>query len=414
MDRREFIALRNRFLTAAQPIQSIEYLKGRERVQTRLSDALQSPGRHAFIYGYRGVGKSSLAQTVAFSLQDDTRSPVLTSCAEGSTFASVMKAVCSKALKAEVYGEGNNTYAVGANLAGLGGVNFSKGSQPSIPFPEIDSPDRAADLLHHAAKTDGATLFVLVDEFEWFTEAGERKKFASLLKQISDQHIQVRFILCGIADSVEGLFDAHESVFRQMHTEKLDRLELQPRLDIINAAASALQMTVPDGYKFRVAQISDGFPSFVHLLAEKILTATYDADRTLVTPVDYDDGLRQAISSVGVTLGNTYDNTLHRNTKKYEHAIWAVASSNMLVVSVDEVWRRYEEIVKELNVKAVSRKNINTKLVQLTGKDYGPLLKKPRRSNYEFKEKMMRAYARLRAEEAGMQLGVDASSEHGH
>ena len=38
---------------------------------------LQLPGKHIFIYGDRGVGKTSLAQTAAFLQQSADSSPIL-------------------------------------------------------------------------------------------------------------------------------------------------------------------------------------------------------------------------------------------------------------------------------------------------------------------------------------------------
>src|SRR5439155_6773529 len=89
MTRDEFLTIRNAFLTSAQPIQSPEHLKGRTRALQALQDSLTSPGRHAFIYGYRGVGKSSLAQTTAFQLQHSTGTPILVACEPTSTFAQI-------------------------------------------------------------------------------------------------------------------------------------------------------------------------------------------------------------------------------------------------------------------------------------------------------------------------------------
>ena len=68
--------LMSRVLSPSQPLQSEEFLKGRTEQLSGLKRALIQPGRHALIHGLRGVGKSSLAQTVAFSLPE-TEDPVL-------------------------------------------------------------------------------------------------------------------------------------------------------------------------------------------------------------------------------------------------------------------------------------------------------------------------------------------------
>ena len=102
-----------------------------------------------------------------------------------------------------------------------------------------------------------------------------------------------------------------------------------------------------------------------------------------------------------------YENALHRNTHKYEHVIWAIANDKLLDVNVDMIWSHYNSICDQIKVRPVTRTNLTTKLNQLAKDQYGNLLFKPRRSNYTFSEKMMRAYARLRAERHGCHLGPE-------
>ena len=52
-------------LFPSSPIQSHEFLFGRDGQLDRIRKALMAPGRQVFIYGERGVGKSSLAGAAA-------------------------------------------------------------------------------------------------------------------------------------------------------------------------------------------------------------------------------------------------------------------------------------------------------------------------------------------------------------
>ncbi|VAW77177.1 hypothetical protein MNBD_GAMMA12-1544, partial [hydrothermal vent metagenome] len=55
----------NTLVFPSQPVHSEEYLFGRQKELERIKKALLASGRHAFIFGDRGVGKSSLAATAA-------------------------------------------------------------------------------------------------------------------------------------------------------------------------------------------------------------------------------------------------------------------------------------------------------------------------------------------------------------
>jgi len=65
----------------------LELLKGRQRQLGRALDGLEVPGRSLFIYGERGVGKTSLAQTVAHSINSSDTHPVLYGCTPDTTFS---------------------------------------------------------------------------------------------------------------------------------------------------------------------------------------------------------------------------------------------------------------------------------------------------------------------------------------
>jgi len=64
-DKNSFGKKLNEVVSPARPIISIENLIGRTEELDRIEKALFAPGRNVFIYGERGVGKSSLAATAA-------------------------------------------------------------------------------------------------------------------------------------------------------------------------------------------------------------------------------------------------------------------------------------------------------------------------------------------------------------
>src|SRR5215469_16019118 len=77
-------------LSPTSPIQSQEHLYGRAKQVQQIEQALYAAGRSIFIYGDRGVGKTSLAHTVAYSHQSATNEPVLLACSQNATFSGLM------------------------------------------------------------------------------------------------------------------------------------------------------------------------------------------------------------------------------------------------------------------------------------------------------------------------------------
>jgi uncharacterized protein len=65
LDLEGFGAQLDAVLSPSRAIKSHEFLQGRDAQLTEVRQALSMQGRHVFIHGFRGVGKTSLAYTAA-------------------------------------------------------------------------------------------------------------------------------------------------------------------------------------------------------------------------------------------------------------------------------------------------------------------------------------------------------------
>ncbi|MEQ9151060.1 MAG: hypothetical protein RLO06_06170, partial [Parvibaculum sp.] len=69
-----------RIFRPSQPVKERELLYGRDRQVERTLESLDTPGRSVFMFGERGVGKTSLAQTSAYLFNSSDSDPILISC----------------------------------------------------------------------------------------------------------------------------------------------------------------------------------------------------------------------------------------------------------------------------------------------------------------------------------------------
>jgi hypothetical protein len=90
LEREKFVEILHTHLSPTSPIQSEEHLFGRSKQLQLIEQALCAPGRSIFIFGDRGVGKTSLAHTVAYLHQSAGHNPVLLACAPDATFTGLM------------------------------------------------------------------------------------------------------------------------------------------------------------------------------------------------------------------------------------------------------------------------------------------------------------------------------------
>ncbi|MBN9023823.1 MAG: ATP-binding protein, partial [Rhizobiales bacterium] len=168
-DREAFLQTRNAYLTSARPIQSPEHLKGRQRALQSLCDALTSPGRHAFIYGFRGVGKSSLAQTTAFKIHTATSVPIILGCEPSSTFAQICTDVVRIALGSPpLETKSRLNLSFGANVAGYG-AQVGVDRAPSRSEIDIESVNDAIRYFKHACERFPPGFTVVIDELDQLT-----------------------------------------------------------------------------------------------------------------------------------------------------------------------------------------------------------------------------------------------------
>jgi hypothetical protein len=83
-DEAQFGKLMKTVLSPSEPLESQEQLRGRDDQLTEIRRALYASGRHVFIHGFRGVGKTSLAQTAAHQLQSSDAPPIVLGCSSGT------------------------------------------------------------------------------------------------------------------------------------------------------------------------------------------------------------------------------------------------------------------------------------------------------------------------------------------
>jgi Cdc6-like AAA superfamily ATPase len=222
--RDRFIATLQATLSPTTPIRSPEHLRGREKRLEDIRRALVQSGRSVFVYGDRGVGKTSLAQTAAFEHQSSTNSPVLIGCDAASTFGRVIQQVTSRLLGLDA------TLIKQANQqkAGLATSGLSVEAQHSIergPVPLPNSVDQAINMMSQASGKHSSEPVIVIDEFERIKADNERTLFADLIKQTGDQSMPFKLIFCGVASSLDELLDAHHSCYRYLVTvELVDRI----------------------------------------------------------------------------------------------------------------------------------------------------------------------------------------------
>ena len=393
----------------SRPVRTIEHLFGREDYLLRIEKALLQPGRNVFIFGDRGVGKSSLGATAAYQYQSIDAIPIFVSGSPDDTFISIVANIANQAISKSRIDEKKTNKKF---QFGWKGIGFEVGSEVSTRnlMDELVTIGDATDLLRQISKLHSSKPIVVLDEFDVIKDVNERNKFASLLKQLGDQSINLKFIITGIGKSLDELLGAHPSAYRQLENIELPRLSYEGRHEILKTATNSFCLDIDDNVNWRIALISDGYPYYVQLIAEHMLWEAFD-DNDKVEKINFKHfqlGLKNAIKSISAELKRPYEKAVTQRDDLFAYVVWSTADGDNLEREARDMYQSFKAILEKKNEQnnLVELSKFGDYLRKLKTATYGEVLKslENRKGWYFYKEKMLRGYVRMQAEANGIGL----------
>jgi hypothetical protein len=399
----------------SSPIESFEHLFDRGKQLNRIEEALTSPGRHIFIYGDRGAGKTSLAKSAAYKHHPSQGEPVYTACGQKTSFSAIVRDIASQLDHRSSYVAIDRTTGGGAKAAAGGltleGSYSQKETQRDLGGMDLNAATAAIKEAVDRQPTSDRKVIV-IDEFENLPSVEDRRLFAELIKQLSDRGVRVSLIICGIGKSLDDLLQGHGSAHRYLEEVNLPSppLTYSGRWAIIDSACHALGLTIDDDSRLRIAQVSDGFPHYVHLIAQKLFWAAFRHQGVVqdLRPEDYMEAVREALGSVESRLRNAYDVATKKDQDSYQEVLWAVADHFELERNNRRIYNEsYQRVMSDLRRPALTFEDFQVRLTNLKSARHGAILSSNRRGWIHFTENLIRGYVRLVAESKGVRLALE-------
>jgi Cdc6-like AAA superfamily ATPase len=301
------------------PVTTRDVFSGRTEQLNRVMDVVASGGRHAVIYGERGVGKTSLARVINDVFASETMAKnsyhaAYYTCSSQDTFASIWKGL---------FGE----IQLQESAAGIGFV-----SQPTITgFPASNlltddepTPDAVRRLLKQLSSHVRLVLFI--DEFDRPTDPTVRPLVADMIKILADQAIPVTLVLIGVGETVDDLITGHESVHRSLTQIQMPTMTPAELSEIVERGIGASGMTVDPEFVRRVTRMSLGLPHYAHLLGSKGALAAIEQERTHVELDDFAAAVSAALEDALHSTRQRYHSATTSNRETlYEEVLLACA-----------------------------------------------------------------------------------------
>jgi len=404
-ERFKFVQQIHDAFTPTAPIQSRDLFAGRRVQVDKVVRAVLQRGEHAILYGERGVGKTSLVNTLFDLLVYMGRSDYQVArvqCADGMDFKSMWRAVFRK-LRTTVDGEEvylDQTFeALGEELNSEGILHlFNLMDNPSIVI--IDELDRVGG--------DKTTQIALADT----------------IKTLSDNSVPATLILVGVADNVDELVTEHLSTMRALKQVPMPRMSIPELLEIVDKGIkhcvglgkdSTRRLAIDPTVRERTAELSLGLPEYTHRLAQEAALHVVNEGRRYIIMPDLEFAIRESVDNQLETSFSAYKlaveaprGTLFKPVllacalaKKDEHGFFyakdivqplrLIESSTQN--SVDQKTKRRKH---ELEIPAFARH-----LKQFSNAERGPVLQNKKRQ-YRFLRPSMEPYVILRGLSDGL------------
>lgn len=245
-------------LFPSKEIDSPDHLLGREPHLKRIARAFNSHGRNIFIFGDRGIGKTSVARTAAALNNCGDHKHIYVPCSIYNSFADVIQAIANEAAKTQ--GRLTQKRKIGLTLGYAGasiGANFEEAGTAALA--KSTTLAEALDVFSLVGTSRKGRTVIVIDEFDRIKGEQDKVLFAELIKNLATRNVEVRLILCGIGASIGDLLGAHNSCGRALEPLELDKLHHNFLHDIIRTPAGKLGVDIPRETLLRIGIISDGF-----------------------------------------------------------------------------------------------------------------------------------------------------------
>jgi GTPase SAR1 family protein len=279
----------------AAPINKLRLFAGRKQQRADVLDAVLQRGRHAVLFGERGVGKTSLASVLRENLESMGQVVLAprVNCDDADTYSSLWKKVFSEI---QFVHERRQIGFIGETEKVFRSVLDSVGDRDVVP-------DDVRSVLNAIGR--GCILIIIIDEFD---RVAERigTLFSDTIKTLSDHSIPATLVVVGVADTVGTLIREHESVERALAQIRVPRMSPNELNEIVTLGLKEVDMKICDDARARLLALSQGLPHYTHLVALYAARNANYSDRIEINLDDIQEGVTEAVNNAQESIVSTH------------------------------------------------------------------------------------------------------------
>jgi hypothetical protein len=307
--------------------------------------------------------------------------------------------------------------SLGLNVLGTGG-NYKGGQPAQANFDPPKDINEATNIIRYINSRRSGTTVIVIDELERLKDEQDKVKLAEFVNSVSSVQTQSKFILSGIGHTVDELLGAHQSATRKLEAIELDPISHSELWKIVSTVADELGVKVDESQLIRSSILSDGFPHYVHLIAESLFWAMFDDEEDCqdANQDHFRAAVKGALERTEVEHKSAYRRATEKvkNTKEYEMALWALADTTETRRQIADIHdKSYLRIARrgaDSEDRVMDRAQLNQRLLSLRTEAHGQVVKGYGSGWFSFRETILRGYVRLVAESRGVMLARDLAA----
>jgi Cdc6-like AAA superfamily ATPase len=363
------------------PIDEADLFAGRAAQIDRMIDTVMQRGLHAILYGERGVGKSSLANTFATRLftKTSTLSCINVNCHPSDDFSAVWRKVFRRLDRD------------GQNLSQI--------------YPTRVEPDDV--IVELSAFGLNVVPIIILDEFDKIPTKTVRTLIANTIKDLSDHSIRATVIAVGVADSVSDLIEEHESISRCMRQIPMQRMNRDELKEIVDTRLPRIGMTIDRDAVDYIVTLSRGLPHYTHLFGQQAAKKALEQRSVHINMSHVDAALPLCVEETAQTIREQYHlaTISPRKGNIYKEVLLSAALSKVDDLGYFAPADLQQSLARLLHRKDALVSLFGQHLKNLCEKDRGAIFSltgSERKYRYRFVEPMMQPFVLLQGLRAGL------------
>ena len=293
----------NKSFTPHRPIDLPEFLAGRLELLYKANDAARTPGLHIILFGERGTGKTSIARVLAYTLQEPDRKDgcraILVSCNSSDDYSSIWRKVNQEIMLAErqLGFLQQNVAIITGRLSvddTLNEPNDVRLFVQSLPNPSV----------------------IIIDEFDRVPPGGSTQRLiADTIKLFSDNNVRSTLIIVGVAESIGELIAEHQSISRNIAQIRVMTMTVAELCEIIQKGFQRAGLKCEETLDTKIAELSQGYPHYTHLLGLWAGRRAIEAGRDIVTFKDLGNAIPAALENAAGNVQQEYERAVASTRK---------------------------------------------------------------------------------------------------